>query len=43
MAIKLTDDKSFLTNTYMYQIELGVEKIPVLFKDDIYTKLNIPD
>ncbi len=31
IAIKLTDDKSFLTNTFMYQIELTDEKVPVLF------------
>ena len=43
ITIKLSDDKSMLTNTYMYSITLLEELVPVLFKDDIKTLLNIPD
>jgi hypothetical protein len=43
ITIKLTDDKSSLTNTYICHIKLLEDKIPVLFKEDLMTKLNIPD
>ncbi len=39
----MSDDKSMLTNTYMYSITLSEELAPVLFIDDIKVQLNIPE